>query len=580
MDIKQWRQQILEPLLAGRKPTDDLDALGGLALLAADTDRTQDYVFESAKLPEIRGASRQLDELNAQIAEMVGKTFHKKCVIYAGGGSLLALVPGDTAQLERLRLEIEALYPKRTDVATITVDWRDVTPAMVRNGYPDGGFGGLVRWAGGWLQRRKEDKTPGPFFEAPSHVTRCRSCNLRPADPYYSFPDWPLCKTCKEKRVYKGRRAWFRHFQAFLNHHSTLRDKKYYHGYDPFPSFPSVREEKESPPQWLPQDLSELGQASQARQGYVGVIHLDGDEFGDLFHHLQTGKDYLRFSNDIEEAAEYTVMAALASQLHPTQVRASETRQQIGEKPDPGKPVRIHPFEIITIGGDDIWLIVPGDKAIPIAAAVSTAFSEQVARPDGKGPCSLSSGIVIADDHNPMRVLQDIAKQLTGSAKQARKKAQAQVGYIDFHIFKSADMLDRKMTMLRDKYPYTLLGLGDHGKDLYLTSRPYPADVLQSLWQKLQALRGPEASFPTSQMHRLAESLLLGRYQSTLFYEYQRARDTDNEYFERLDDVLRIVQGDRARDPKPWKDMQDDTYSHRTALWDIAEMYEFVSAKE
>lgn len=41
------------------------------ALLSADTDRTQDFVFESARLPEIRGASRQLDDLNAEIAELV-----------------------------------------------------------------------------------------------------------------------------------------------------------------------------------------------------------------------------------------------------------------------------------------------------------------------------------------------------------------------------------------------------------------------------------------------------------------------------------------------------------------------------
>jgi hypothetical protein len=586
MDTERWRREILEPLLEGREPTVNVDALGGLALLAADTDRTQDYVFESAKLPEVRGASRQLDELNDQIEALVAQAFHERCVVYAGGGSLLALAPNDEAQLERLCREIRALYPKKTDVATITVDWREVTPTMVLNGYPDGRFGGLVRWAGGWLRRRKEDKLPGPFFEAPPHVVRCRSCNTRPADPYVSFPDWPLCRTCKHKRTYKGRRAWFRRFQGFLDRHPKLRDEEYYKNQDPFPPFPSVYEEQETPPRWLPQDLSELGQASQGREGYVGFIHLDGDGFGDLFHHLPTGGRYHQFSDTIEKAAEYAVMSALAKHLHPAWVRASEARQEFDEEPEPGELVRVHPFEIVTIGGDDIWLIVPGDRAIPIAAAISTTFSEKVRRPDDKGPCTLSGGVVIADDHNPVRVLHDLVKKLTRKAKSSRHEAEADtetainVGYIDFHVFKSADMLDRKISTLRRKHPYTLSGLGDHGKDLYLMARPYRADVLKELWHKLETLRDPESPFPTSQMHQLAESLLLGRHQSTLFYEYQRARDTDDEYFKHLDDALRTVQKDRARDPKPWEDLKHDQYSHRTALWDIAELYEFVSRKE
>ena len=37
---------------------------GGLALPSGDTDKSGDYVFESAKRPGIRGASMLLDDLN------------------------------------------------------------------------------------------------------------------------------------------------------------------------------------------------------------------------------------------------------------------------------------------------------------------------------------------------------------------------------------------------------------------------------------------------------------------------------------------------------------------------------------
>ncbi len=55
-----WFTEILHPLLQNQLTQPDAP----IVVFSADTDRTQAYVFESNKLPEIRGASRQLSELN------------------------------------------------------------------------------------------------------------------------------------------------------------------------------------------------------------------------------------------------------------------------------------------------------------------------------------------------------------------------------------------------------------------------------------------------------------------------------------------------------------------------------------
>jgi hypothetical protein len=554
ISTEQWRGRVLEPLLKGEEPTDDIDALGGLALLAADTDRTQDYVFESAKLPEVRGASWLLDDLNMNHIPALFKEHGLRGtfiddgppgeIVYAGGGGLLALVP--TAKAQALARAIEAEYPTVTGAASITADWRPVTATMVMQGYPDGGFGGLVRWASNWLSRRKESKQPPAFYEALPHAARCQSCQTRPAHKVLS-PDvpgggWPICPVCEKKRL--DRSLWF---------------EEYERRYDVVADFP--------------QDLSEIGQASGGRKGYVGFIHLDGDELGNLLFRFQTPLEYRGFSKRIAGAAKEAVMEVLRDQLPPTKVTGSEARLEIGPADQVGKPVNIHPFEVITIGGDDVWLIVPGDAALPVAAAVSKGFSAAgLLRPDNGKPCTLSGGVVIADDHNPVRVLRDLAKELAREAKRARRDAGAEIGYIDFHIFKSADMLDCKISKLRRAYPYTLPA---PGKLLRLLARPYPASVLQDLWDKLTALRAHSPPFPTSQMHQVAEALLLGRAESTLFYEYQRVRDTEG-HFERLEAVRAVVHGGRVIDPTPWQKLDDERYSHQTALWDIAEMYEFV----
>lgn len=556
MDIEQWRIHVLQPLLEGRQPTADPDALGGLALLAADTDRTQDYIFESPKLPEVRGASWQLDNLNLDRTPALFREHGLSGqfvddnppgeIVYTGGGGLLALVPEKKAQM--LALALEAEYPRATGAATITADWRPVTPEMVIKGYPSDGFGGLVQWTSGWLRRRKESKLPGPFYEVLSHTTRCQSCHLRPAHKVLFAEEpgggWAICPVCEGKRL--DRSLWFDKFQALYG----------------------VKAE-------YPQDLSEIGQASRRRKGYVGFIHLDGDGLGELLFKVKTPLEYRGFSKDIASAAGGAVMEALHRHLPPAEVTGSEARREVGQVHRVGKPVTIYPFEIITVGGDDVWLIVPGDVALPVATAISRGFKAvELHRPDNGKLCTLSGGVVIADDHNPVRVLRDLAKELAREAKRARQDADAEIGYIDFHIFKSVDMLDRKLSKLRRQYPYTLPGAP---KDLQLLARPYPADVLAELWAKLEALRVHTPPFPTSQMHLLAEKLLEGRHESSLFYEYQRARDTAG-HFDRLDEALRVAQSGGVSDPIPWVKLVDDRYSHRTALWDIAELYDFVSA--
>jgi len=576
------------------------------ALLAADTDRTQDYVFESARLPEIRGASRQLDDLNQKIREIIEERDPESNVIFANGGGLLALVSPDKAPV--LTCEIEALYPSKTTVATITADCRPITPEMLEQGYPpnpQAPFGALVRWAGTWLRRRKESKPVHPFVESLPHAHRCASCQTRPVNPITLsfYPDWLLCDVCLAKRHYIGRDFWFQAFQDYLDDpkHSE-QCQSYYGSQRPFPSFREKAEDGDRLlTRWTPQDLSEIGAACVARPGYVGLIYLDGDEMGHAFEQVPTSEAYTSLSNAVYQASEDAVMSAL-SQLHPAWVHPSPARpddeKPLVEQMDEQGRMRIHPFEIITIGGDDIILIVPADKVLSIAYTISQTFQARLcellagaALPQTlkEQPYTMSGGVVLASDHNPVRVLRDLAYELKDIAKKERKEREregkereekeqreikASEGYIDFLVLKSADMIERNVRQMRKRYPYCLEEVG--AKPLCLLGRPYAASVLKVLWCELEALR-KDGKFPPSQMNQLAESLLQGRHESTLFYLYQRARDKKG-YFAYMDRTLVAVQGSDARNPTPWVSWSgtDHRYSFRTVVWDIAELYDFV----
>jgi CRISPR-associated protein Cmr2 len=271
-------------------------------------------------------------------------------------------------------------------------------------------------------------------------------------------------------------------------------------------------------------------------------------------------------------------------------VKPSPTRDQVDELPVPEEQLDaqgrmcIHPFEIITIGGDDLMLIVPADQAIPIAATISQRFQtemqrlvETLSKALRERVYTLSGGVVLASDHNPVRVLRDLAHELQDLAKASRQAAVRQngeqEGYLDFMVLKSIDMLEQDVSFLRQQYPYSLSQPG--GKALRLLGRPYRATQLLELWEALVDLQ--RTGFANTQMENLANALFKGRQESTLYYLYQQARDKQGQYAQ-LNVALATVQEMDLQDPTPWVKWTGPgyDYSHQTALRDIAELYRFV----
>ncbi len=533
-------------------PPENLHAIhADKVLLVADTDETQTYVFESSKLPEIRGASLQLDTLNARIGKRVKDAGGE--LIYASGGGLLALVP--PTQAEGLVREIEALYPRETGAATITAVACPLPPD-----YNDQAFGQYAAWAVHQLQRRKESSKPAPpFFQTLAHQSRCESCQQRPALAG-NAANW--CAVCLGKRRFQQRNAWFDHFLKNAGASYPLPAETVYY----------------------PHDLAELSQASQPKTNHVAFIYLDGDSIGRLLQQIKAKAQYKKVSVQLSRVTKDAVFQALAKWLKPVRVTGSDARREVNQHQLVGQDIFIHPFEIITIGGDDVMLIVPAQAALPIALEIGQTFSREMTafgrrELNRSQPITMSGGVVIADNHTPVRVLRDLAHQLQDEAKKLPG------GALDFQVLKSADMLAATVEAVREQYPYLLKGYGRSGRDLRLLSRPYTYAQAQTLWDGLTRLKAD--GFAASQMHLLAASLLEGKAAATLFYEYQSHRaKKEKKAYAALQKLLLALQRPEAvpppatpapDDPLPWrKAAREADFSHDTALWDIAELYDFV----
>jgi hypothetical protein len=119
-----------------------------LSLISADTDRVKSYVFESAKLPEVRGASALLTDVNEKkIKALLWHEFQlpPECLLYAAGGSALIVAP--TTLAADIAESIQRRYLKKTGMATISAVYRPTLPQEWMKGVEatEGNFGNLVK---------------------------------------------------------------------------------------------------------------------------------------------------------------------------------------------------------------------------------------------------------------------------------------------------------------------------------------------------------------------------------------------------------------------------------------------------
>lgn len=576
--MNEWSQHVLAPILNNQLPDEiKVRNLGGLALLSADTDKIKDYVFESARLPEIRGASMILDELNQgwpggkpnirSIFAAKGLPTGSKddphelsCIVYAGGGSLLALVPYHFA--EELRAEIEALYPRQTGVATITCVYQPLTAREVLER-----FDKLMACQSLLLRLAKYEKDPLPFFEAIPPVRRCQSCGLRPAACYEAEPAprwlcWPCKKKVDQSKMRGGKKQWTLDFvDELLAGRLDCNPQYYLNGYEPTEqALEAVQGAK---------DLDEIALASRDEKS-IGFIYADGNGVGQLVEQSKTVDEYRRKSDVLHQAIRHAVFTALARHL---QIKRGIHRE-IGRS-----AVDIHPFEIITVGGDDALLIVPSDRALDVATTLGRTFEGMLAESGEFKRATLSVGLVVADPHNPVYFLRALAEDLLKSAKKRARQLAASgqtpaEGTLDFMALKSQTMLSTDLSDLRAHFPWTITSLAPQREKAILTGRPFTWTEVERLKRTAQAV---DRALPRTQLQALRRALREGRLASTLFYLYQWARADDWRKI-----LLRWVEQEwgiqPVQVPPPWISLgRKRDYDRYWTVWeDIFEARELV----
>jgi len=178
-------------------------------LLSGDGDHISRYISESRRLPDLNARSRRVMEATRQAAEAVTEKAGPECVIFAGGGSLLALVPVSLSE-ELIEACGERFSEAMKGVCTMTLTAVKADgDRLLRD------FGEAWAEAGARLRDAKLDK---PLYLGPSLPMGrlCDVCGVREAVHEDSQRVLPvnasprpeaLCGECWEARQ-EGQGVW------------------------------------------------------------------------------------------------------------------------------------------------------------------------------------------------------------------------------------------------------------------------------------------------------------------------------------------------------------------------------------
>jgi cellobiose-specific phosphotransferase system component IIA len=471
-------------------------------MVLIDTDKIKEYVFATNRLSEIRGASAILDSLNLKSTyELLNKISQKGNsnlnqkgeweinektikennldweIIFLGGGSGKIFFT-DEKYAKQFCHNIQEEYWNKTDNSA------SITTAIVTKRNSEC----FQQWVsrGERLLRKQKDSKPIHIQPLTSQYFKsCQSSGIHPAEEIGEGDKILIAKSIALKRdKVKINRSYFFQFAKWLTEQ---------HNWSKWSEI--IGKENSQIEEYLPNDLNDIGYPSN---NYIGFIYADANRMGQRLSDLTEPKDYKELSKNVSHAIKDALFSALDK--HTELIDNDENKRYI-------------PFEVILIGGDDLMVVVPANKAIEITIDFCDKFKE-------KSNISICAGVVITHSNYPIHRMMDHAQGLLHSAKALSNKKSikdCEINAIDYMVLKGSVLQEIKDTRERE-FSYK----SDDGKELRLYQRPYTTDQLGKLLDQIRRFK--ENDFPTNKLRTMYESLYRGKQQAMLDYLFIASR--------------------------------------------------------
>lgn len=460
-----------------------------------------------------------------------------------------------------------------------------------------------------WPEENRPSRRYPPMFETHPYVRRDNTEKRSAVRQVESLPNAPWFSATTARKRLVGQRAkredqsnhWFR--QAGFTWEAGQFDSWVQRYQDFLEGHPTLNSLYNSEKLSL-QEARSLREVGNASKGFVAYIYADGNNVGGYIQKIRTAEQYKTFSKVVSDATEQSVYHALARHLRPHKLRNiddAETRNRDGNY--------IHPFEILTIGGDDVMLVVPADKALAIAKTISEEFErilleldsslavkpEELQRspqdihryqptqaPISRCQLSMSTGVLITANDTPIYYAENLTNQLLKLAKKKAKNLKRDTHYhggtIDFLVMKSVTMLSSKVGEFRESG----LVIDDKPK-LKLYGAPYTLHEIGGLIETAKALK--KADFPRSQLYQIRSLLERGKNTAMLNYRYFRVRlgkDKQHLLEEAFENAwCQPKDSQNGGNLAPWMSLKQESGTTYETIWrELVDLYPFIDEQE
>jgi len=132
---------------------------------------------------------------------------------------------------------------------------------------------------------------------------------------------------------------------------------------------------------------------------------------------------------------------------------------------------------------------------------------------------TMSAGVVLAQQSNPIYFLHDLSTELLKSAKRGTQKNKT--GCLDYMVLKSQSTLAARLKDVRNS-TYLTVSQEQDMERCRLTGRPYTLAEIDRLLTGAERIKALNLS--PGQLHRMRVEFRNGRFAGLFYYLYQRAR--------------------------------------------------------
>jgi hypothetical protein len=533
-------------------------------LVVLDTPGIKQFVFGTDTLAEIRGASALLDRLNrVETEDCLRRSLPDGVTrVFANGGTGQFIIEAPDLQRVRSALDqLAACYREQTGGEV-----RSLTGVAEWPGTDESGYRSVVDAALDELRLQRSLAAGRSTVPTLPFVLECQSTSHLPAIGVAAQDvERRLLSRASQLKRQESQRA-----------HRGMLWAGWMEALDPKGRFLERADDLRYP------GAEGIGEHSRGRRkGYVGLVYADGNAMGRLVKKLDSQEACQAFSDLVDGSIRDACHEAL------DEVCASEIRAAREALNGGGTPNRL-PADILLLGGDDLLVLLPADRALHFALLMTRAFQRLTRERQAQLPAparrffkersltekglTISCGVALGRARFPFYLLFDLAEELLRSAKRAGSRETAKTDdywvppYVDFHLL--AGSAGQELSVIREE-DYQVAS--DHPRTL----RPYSGDRLECLRQAAESLR--EARLPRSKLQDLFEAALEPRHQQAqrraqeLFGRLRENKDRRIHERSGLWGALGLL---KSLDPFPWVE------GHATALADLVEAHELFGYEE